>query len=226
MQWETSHPRDYLHAIRTNVPIELEALSYHSCPIVRVKAAVKTTRLHVVERLLRDRDPRVVVNALDNPICTTELVELVGIWMCSGSGYEAMVWYMVKVHRLAPWWLKDLMEVRERARTALIREECKLPPQTQKTYAPPPETLSEKRKIELDCLRLRQPRSTTERWGVITLRGWADYSTHECSHVRFLVVRHKDCPVWVLYNLADDPSALVRLHARVRLACKGKKFKQ
>ncbi len=225
MQWETSHPRDYLHAIRTKVPIELEALSYHSCPFVRARVAVKTTRLHVLEHLSRDREPMVVANVLDNPLCLPQLVETIGIWACGSGDLESIVWYMVKVHRHTPWRIKNLMEYREANRTAQIREGVKLPA-LPKPPAPPSEMLPEKRKVELILFRLRKPKSKNECWGVVTRAGWLMYSRHSNPKVRLATVKHKHCPVWVMYDLTKNRSSLVRRSACGRLRSMGRKFKQ
>ena len=79
MNGDLQYPADYLHAIRTEVPIELEALSYHSCPFVRARVAARTNRVHVLERLAEDREPAVVANVLGNRLCPPRLAELSAI---------------------------------------------------------------------------------------------------------------------------------------------------
>lgn len=128
MNGDLQYPADYLHAIRTEVPIELEALSYHSCPFVRARVAARTNRVHVLERLAEDREPAVVANVLGNRLCPPRLAELIGYWMIHSDAKYHLVWYFAALNPHTPDFMRTFLQEKEKCRRAKIREDLKLPP--------------------------------------------------------------------------------------------------
>ena len=190
MDWDTKYPADYLHAIRTNVPIELEALSYHSCPFVRARVAVRTNRAHVLEHLAKDREPKVVVNVFDNPLCSESLVRSVAssLRVHSGEKWHA-VWGVLIRHPHTPECVRTLLKHKERERQAKIRRDVTLPPLPE--LAPPqaaPLARYTQRRIMLFMLRIEK---NGRKNGTFTEAGLKYYASHPSKLVQKALKKYR-----------------------------------
>lgn len=220
MDWDPQSPTAYAQVCSTQVPIELEAASYNRCPFTRARVTAKSNRVHMLWQLAAAKEPMVVANVAANPASPKDLIELISYWSIhQGDDWHA-VRYELELNWFTPHWMRAHIVQRERARRNKIRAEAKLPPLRTNLSPVPPTVVRKEREEELAILRLRHPKKNTERWGVVTTKGWACYAQHPNPQVRFRVVRHKECPVWILNYLLSDSNGLVRLHARVRLKCR------
>ncbi len=148
-------PAVYLHTIETQVPIELEALSYHSCPFVRARVAGRSKRIHVLERLAHDCEPSVVANVVDNPHCPPTLVEAIADRMTHSSEREHIVWYVLIQHLFTPHWIRAKLKKKEAERRLKIKKKLGIPiPPPVPPPPPVPLTKMAQRRVILRILKI------------------------------------------------------------------------
>ncbi len=155
MDGDPKDPAAYLRAIETVVPIELEALSYHHCAFVRARVAGRSTRPHVLKRLVSDREPAVVANVIDNPHCPHDLVAALSKKLLRSKEEYHLAWYMAIQHAFTPHWIRAGLKKKEEARRIQIKKKLSLPiPPPLLPPKAPPLSNAAQRRLMLKMLKI------------------------------------------------------------------------
>jgi len=193
-------PVAYARAYETVVPIELETASYHSCPFVRARAASKTTRVHVLERLANDLEPSVVYGVVENRACPPAVIHAISTSLEIHSDPRwHMVWEALIRHPAVLESVRDMLKHKERERRRTIRKKAGLPPLLELAPpVPPPVRASTKIRLVLAVLRtyiqnIGKPKEKQVPWGITPL-GWSVYDNHPSRAVRYYTRLNPEFP--------------------------------
>jgi hypothetical protein len=211
VSFESNNQTVYIQVCNSKVQIEIEAASYTPCPFVQARAAAKTNRYSVLDRLANSDDAAVLINILENPTCKAELAQRIALRVIASvrsadkfndlASQWASAWRALVIHNRVRFEERTLIE-------DYLRKWDQKPPRPVVGYQ------TDER---LALLTLQEPKQKCERLGVLTSLGWRNYAKHWSPKVRVAVICHKDCPDEILRSFLKDSNWLVYLRAWYKL---------